>query len=77
MTLFLLHTKKSKICNIPCITYENGQRLGLFFGRIGQWQNDEEKIVEEFHDYIENNIALIIRKTDINDEDDMVYYTSE
>jgi len=52
-----LHTKKSKICNIPCITDENGQRLGLFCGRIDQWQDDEEGILP----YKDSNNKLKIR----------------
>jgi len=51
------HTKQSKICNIPCITDENGQKLGLFCGRIDQWQDNEEGILP----YKDSNNKLKIR----------------
>ena len=39
------HTKQSKICNIPCTRDDSGKKLGLFCGRMDQWQDDEEGIM--------------------------------
>ena len=39
------HAKQSKICNIPCTRDDSGKNIGLFCGRIDQWQDDEEGIM--------------------------------
>ena len=52
------HAKQEAKCCVPCTTIEDGKkRIGLFMGRINQWQDNIVGILP-FKD--ENNVVRII-----------------